>query len=161
MWSSRCSELQYKEVASLKIREDQCVHVLCYVNGCFEQHHKLLDVQQTPGIALSISDVLHQSVQLFLSVSEGSFQCCKLEILFERNHVFKKIKTTPKSGPDLRLFFPFFAFHPCHYSSLHLGTVLQIFELGVFHLLIQMMYGLYSAFAFESCLLYPHTYTKT
>lgn len=96
---------------------------------------------------MSISDALHQSVQLFLSVSEGSFQCCKLEILFERNHVFKKIKTTPKSGPDLRLFFPFFAFHPCHYSSLHLGTVLQIFELGVFHLLIQMMYGLYSAFA--------------
>lgn len=43
MWNSRCSELQYKEVASLKIREDQCVHVL-YVNICFEQHHKLLDV---------------------------------------------------------------------------------------------------------------------
>lgn len=158
MWSSRCSELQYKEVASLKIREDQCVHVLCYVNGCFEQHHKLLDVWQTPGIARSIFDALHQSVHFFLSVSEGSFQCWKLDTRFERNHVFKKIKTTPKSGPDLRLFSSFFAFHPCHYSNLQLGTVLQISELGVF-LLIQLEYGLYSAFIFEC--MPAHIYTKT
>lgn len=44
MWSSKHSELQFREDASLKIREDQCVRVLCYVNGCLLQYHKLLDV---------------------------------------------------------------------------------------------------------------------
>lgn len=39
MWSSKCSELQFKEDASLKIREDQCVRVLFYVNGCSLEYH--------------------------------------------------------------------------------------------------------------------------
>lgn len=49
------------------------------------------------GIALSIFNTRHQSVQLFFSVSEGSFQYCKLGILFKRNHVLKEIKTRPKT----------------------------------------------------------------
>lgn len=83
----------------LKIREDQCVQVLCYVNGCLSKYHRLLDVLGSWEYSLSIFDTRHQSVQLFFSVSEGSFQYCKLGILFKRNRVERDKNKTKNSLP--------------------------------------------------------------
>lgn len=107
MWSSRCSELQYKEVASLKIREDQCVHVLCYVNGCFEQHHKLLDVLADSWdcfeyfwCSSSICSVIPLSFW-------GQLSLLQIRSLIWKESCVWKDKDNPQIWPRFKIIFPF------------------------------------------------------
>lgn len=86
--------------------ENQLVQVLCYANRWLLEYQNYWMSRKLLGIAWSIFNTRHQSVQLFLLVFEGSFRYWWVDILFKRSHVLKKIKLRPKT-PHLHLWLVF------------------------------------------------------